>query len=55
VDSGEKMRFSLKDVGVDVRSHDRTYGPSCHSGGTDLSPDIRSVCDRETLFSPAVP
>jgi hypothetical protein len=41
------MRFSLKDVGADVRSHDRMYDPSCHSG-------VRSVCDRETLFSPAI-
>ena len=30
-DSGEKMRFSLKDVKANVQSHDRTYGPSCHS------------------------
>jgi hypothetical protein len=36
------MRFSLKDVGADVWSHDR-------------SPDVRLMCDREILFSPAVP
>jgi hypothetical protein len=49
------MRFSLKDVEADIRSRDRTYDPSCHSGRTDPSPDVRLVCDRETLFSPAVP
>jgi hypothetical protein len=49
------MRFFLKDVRVDVRSHDQTYGPSCHSGRTDPSLDVRSVCDRETLFSLAIP
>jgi hypothetical protein len=55
VDSREKMRFSLKDVGADIRSHDQTYDPSCHSGQTDSSPDVRSMCDRKTLFSPTVP
>jgi hypothetical protein len=25
VDSGEKMKFSLKDVGADVRSRDQMY------------------------------
>jgi hypothetical protein len=49
------MRFSLKDIGVDVRSRDRTYGPSCDSGRTDQSPKVQSVCDRKTLFSLAVP
>jgi hypothetical protein len=48
------MRFSLKDIGADVWSHDQTYGPSCHSGRMALSPNVRSVCDRETLFSLAV-
>jgi hypothetical protein len=48
------MKFSLKDVRADVRSHDRTYDPSCHSKHTDLSLDVQSVCDRETLFSSAV-
>jgi hypothetical protein len=28
VDNGEKIRFSLKDVGADIRSCDQTYGPS---------------------------
>jgi hypothetical protein len=54
VDSGEKIRFSIKDVGADIWSHDRTYDPSCHSGRTDSSPNVRSMCDRETLFSPTV-
>jgi hypothetical protein len=31
------MRFSLKDVGADVRSLDQTYGLSCHSGRTTPS------------------
>jgi hypothetical protein len=26
LDNGEKMRFSLKDIGANIRSHDRTYG-----------------------------
>jgi hypothetical protein len=45
VDSEEKMRFFLKDIGADVRSCDRTYG---------LEPDVRLECGRETLFSPTV-
>jgi hypothetical protein len=49
------MRFSLKDIGADVWSHDQMYGPSCQSGCTDLSPDVWSVCDRETIFSLAIP
>jgi hypothetical protein len=49
------MRFSLKDVGVDVQSSDRTYNPLCHSRRIDPSPDVRSMCDRKTIFSPAVP
>jgi hypothetical protein len=49
------MRFSLKDVGPDVRSLDRTYGPLCHSRRTDPSSNVQLVCDRETLFSSAVP
>jgi hypothetical protein len=48
------MRFSLKDVGADIRSRDRTYGSSCHSGRTDPSPDVRLVCDGKALFSPIV-
>jgi hypothetical protein len=55
VDSGEKMRFSLKDVRPDVRSHDQMYSPSCHSRRTDPSLDVRLVCYREILFSPAIP
>jgi hypothetical protein len=51
VDSGEKMRFSLKYVGVNVRSCDWTYSPLCHSGRMTLSPDVRLECDREALFS----
>jgi hypothetical protein len=54
VDSGEKMRFSLKYVGVNVRSCDWTYSPLCHSGRMTLSPDVRLECDREALFSPAI-
>jgi hypothetical protein len=51
------MRFSLKDVEADVWSRDwtRPFGPSYHSGRTNLSPDVQSVCDRETQFSTAVP
>jgi hypothetical protein len=36
----EKMRFSLKNLGVDVRSQDRTYGPKCHRGCTASSLDV---------------
>ena len=53
--SGEKMRFFLKDVGANVRSHDRTYGIPCHNGSTALSPNVWLECYRETLFSPAIP
>jgi hypothetical protein len=48
VDSGVKMRFSLKDVGADVWSRDQTYG-HC------VMVDVRPKCDKETLFSPAIP
>jgi hypothetical protein len=54
-DSGEKMRSSLKDIGVDVRSRDQMYDPSCHSGHIDPSPNVQSKCDKETLFSLAIP
>jgi hypothetical protein len=48
VDNGVKIRFSLKNVGADVRSRDRTYG-HC------VTVDVRPKCDKETLFSPTVP
>jgi hypothetical protein len=35
--SGEKIRFSMKDIGEDVWSHDRTYNLSCHGGRTNPS------------------
>jgi hypothetical protein len=54
VDSGEKMRFSPRTHTADVRCRDRTYGLSLHGGRTHPSPDVRSLCDRETLFSPNV-
>ena len=50
-DREEKMRFSLKDVGVDVQSCDRTYSPLFHNGHTAPSLDVRPKCDRKTLFS----
>jgi hypothetical protein len=55
VDSGEKMRFSLRTNIAGVRYCDWMYGSSCHDGRVASSPDIRSVCDRATIFSPAVP
>jgi hypothetical protein len=40
------MRFSLKDVGADVRSSDRTYGPSWRGGRTVLWLDVRHIMTR---------
>jgi hypothetical protein len=45
------MRFSLKDIRADIQFRDWTYRPSCHSGRMAPCLDVRSICDRETLFS----
>jgi hypothetical protein len=55
VDSGEKMRFSLRTHTADVRCRDQTNDLSLHDGRTHLSLDVRSLCGKETLFSPNVP
>jgi hypothetical protein len=47
------MRFSLKDVGVDVRLM-TDVRPVVTQWTYGLEPDIQSVCDRETIFSPIV-
>ena len=49
------MRSSLKDIGADVWSRERTCGPSRHGGRTAPNPDVRPECDKEILFSPTVP
>jgi hypothetical protein len=54
-DSGEKIRFSLKNVEADVWSRDRMYDLPCHSGHTVPSPDERLEYDRETLLSSVIP
>jgi hypothetical protein len=53
--SGEKMRFFLKDVKVDIGSRDRTYGMSCHSRCTSPSLDVQPECDKDALYSSTVP
>jgi hypothetical protein len=50
VGSGEKMRFSPRTHTADVRCRDRTYSLSLHGGRTHSSPNVRSLCGRETLF-----
>jgi hypothetical protein len=49
------MTFSLKNLGVNIWSRDRTYGPKCHNGRTAPSLDVRLECDKGTPFLPAVP
>jgi hypothetical protein len=55
VGNGEKMRFSPRTHTADVRNRGQTYGLSLHGGPTHPNPDVRSLCDRETLFSPKCP
>jgi hypothetical protein len=38
--SGEKMRFFLKDIKVDVRYRDGMYCPPYHGGRTAPSPNV---------------
>jgi hypothetical protein len=54
VDTAEKKRFSLRTPTADVWCRDRTYGLSLHGERTHPSPDVRSLCGKETLFSPKV-
>jgi hypothetical protein len=50
VDSGEKMRFSLRTHTGDVRCRDRTYGLSLHGGSTYLMPDVWSLVAGKPYF-----
>jgi hypothetical protein len=52
VDSGEKMRFSLKTskrmYGLKI---ERTYGLKCHSRRTAPGPKVRPECDKDFSFT----
>jgi hypothetical protein len=49
------MRFSPRTHTADIRCRDQMYSLSLHGGCTHSSSDVRSLCGRETLFSPNVP
>jgi hypothetical protein len=49
------MRFSRRTHTTDVQYRDWTYGLSLLGERTHPSPDVRSLCGRETLFSPNIP
>jgi hypothetical protein len=49
------MRFSRRTHTADVQYQDWTYGLSLHGGRTHPTPDVQSLCGRETLFSPNIP
>jgi hypothetical protein len=50
VDGGEKMKFSPRTHTTDVWYQDRTYGLSLQGGHMHLSPDVRSLCGKETPY-----
>jgi hypothetical protein len=50
VDSGEKMKFSPRTHTTNVWYRDQTYSLSLHDGHMHLSPDVRSLCGKETPY-----